>query len=391
MNIQIVGWALIHSLWQGALIAGLYWGLLRVFRRTAPRIRYVGGLVALAALMAAPVVTYRQTAELWTGHRSWVMAEARGILDGRAGIPVPSDGDALKAELLRRSRSVLPASERVDRVVRSVTELTGPLAVFWLLGVMLVGGRLVLELRKTNALARSGTGDPRWRDAARRMAGRMGVSNVARVRFTEGVDCPALVGWRWPAILVPHSARGLADQDMDAVLAHELAHVRRHDYLVNLLQGIAEAILFLNPAVWWISAQIREERECACDQSAIATTEAPGRYLNTLVLLESGRPPTRRAVALNAGPLLRRARRVHETARDRRTVAWSAAAAFLLAIGIAGAAVPAEGARAAARLTATSMARQDLEGMRVVLRTIALPGPAVPALSCPPRSDRRDA
>jgi hypothetical protein len=135
---------------------------------------------------------------------------------------------------------------------------------------------------------------------------------------------------------------GLAPEQVEALLTHELAHVRRHDYLVNVLQGIAESLLFYHPAVWWISHQIRTEREHCCDDLAVAASGDVLVYARALAELESMRPAHfKAALSANDGSLLRRIQRLADPVAAHRPAGWGVAWSLgaLLLLGIAGVAV----------------------------------------------------
>jgi hypothetical protein len=135
---------------------------------------------------------------------------------------------------------------------------------------------------------------------------------------------------------------GLAPEQVEALLAHELAHVRRHDYLVNVLQGIAESLLFYHPAVWWISNQIRAEREHCCDDLAVRASGDVLVYARALAELESMRPAHfKAALSANDGSLLRRIQRLADPVAAHRPAGWGVAWSLgaLLLLGIAGVAV----------------------------------------------------
>jgi hypothetical protein len=134
---------------------------------------------------------------------------------------------------------------------------------------------------------------------------------VRVVEFTA-VDVPAVLGWVRPVIILPVAAIAqLSPTQVEAVLAHELAHVRRHDYLVNLLQRVAEAVLFYHPAIWWISARVREEREHCCDDLAIEICGDRDDYATALAELESRRTTAPvLGLAATDGLLLSRVRRI---------------------------------------------------------------------------------
>jgi beta-lactamase regulating signal transducer with metallopeptidase domain len=131
------------------------------------------------------------------------------------------------------------------------------------------------------------------------------------LRVSAMVQSPVVIGaWR-PLVLVPVGMlTGLPAAQVEALLMHELAHIRRHDYLVNLLQSVAEALLFYHPAVWWVSSQIRKERECCCDDAAVAVSGDVMEYVNALAELASSRPMRLAAVAANGGSLADRIARL---------------------------------------------------------------------------------
>src|SRR6185295_5988417 len=126
------------------------------------------------------------------------------------------------------------------------------------------------------------------------------------------VQAPTVVGWLRPVVLVPVGAlAGLPADQVEALLLHELAHIRRHDYLVNILQSVAEALLFYHPAVWWVSGHIRTERELCCDDAAVSASGDALTYARALAQLESYRPAhLSSAVAANGGRLAGRIARL---------------------------------------------------------------------------------
>jgi uncharacterized protein (TIGR03435 family) len=126
------------------------------------------------------------------------------------------------------------------------------------------------------------------------------------------VDAPTVAGWLRPVVLAPVGVlTGLPAGQLEALLLHELAHIRRQDYLVNILQSVAEALLFYHPAVWWVSGHIRTERELCCDDVVVAVFGDPLTYARALAQLESWRPAhLSAAVAANGGSLADRIARL---------------------------------------------------------------------------------
>ena len=146
---------------------------------------------------------------------------------------------------------------------------------------------------------------------------------------------PTVIGWLKPVVLLPASAlAGLAPNQMEAILAHELAHIRRHDYIVNLLQTVVETLLFYHPAVWWLSRRIRAERENCCDDLAVSLCGDPVAYAAALAELEGLRSTTGELVlAATGGSLLQRVRRLLGVPTHAgRAPGWLAAGLALLVV-----------------------------------------------------------
>jgi beta-lactamase regulating signal transducer with metallopeptidase domain len=139
----------------------------------------------------------------------------------------------------------------------------------------------------------------------------MGLARGVKILRSRRIEVPTVIGWLEPVILVPASAiGGLSPQQLRTILAHELAHIRRHDFAVNLVQTAVETLLFFHPAVWWISRQVRIEREHCCDDEAVALCGDPVDYARALATMEELRLGPVPAVAANGGSLSGRIRRL---------------------------------------------------------------------------------
>jgi hypothetical protein len=175
---------------------------------------------------------------------------------------------------------------------------------------------------------------PRAAESCRRLAYRLGLPAAAHVVESALVDVPTAVGWLRPAILLPIAAlASLTPAQVEAILAHELAHIRRHDYALNVLQTIAETLLFYHPAIWWVSNRIRAEREHCCDEIAVAVCGDPISYARALAELESLRTiPTAMALAATGGSLLDRVRRILRVPipEEPRSRSWAVTLALTL-------------------------------------------------------------
>jgi hypothetical protein len=184
-------------------------------------------------------------------------------------------------------------------------------AVFWLrlLGGWVLAGRLRSRLVYPR-LVRPAPCE--WQQALDRLKTRIRVGRPVRLLVSSLVQAPAVVGWLRPVVLVPVGAlAGLPPEQVEALLLHELAHIRRHDYLVNIVQSVVEVLLFYHPAVWWVSGQIRAERELCCDDLAVCVNGDALTYARALAERESARPAHFTAViAATGGSLAHRIARL---------------------------------------------------------------------------------
>ena len=200
-----------------------------------------------------------------------------------------------------------------------------------------------LAVHGPSAIRASQPAPAEWQQSLERIAARVGASRPVRLLVSSLVEVPVVIGWLRPVILVPvGSLTGLPVEHVTALLAHELAHIRRHDYLASILQSIAEAVLFYHPAVWWVSQQIRAERELCCDDLAVAASGDVLTYARALAELESQRPPRLRpALAANGGSLVNRVRRLIEPSQPVPNnlpgpgAAWAMSLLWLACVGVA--------------------------------------------------------
>ena len=312
--IEITGWTLLHFVWQGALLGLTIASVVWLCRRRSANARYAVASGGLLTLLAAPVVT---AAVLW---------QAAGAVE-----PLRPADRAAAREMGNRSPGghALVARDSLGAVhARLAAALPGIVAV-WLAGVSLLLVRMGGGLWRVHRLHEAGLAAPasRWQATAARLASRLGLVDAVRVVESRLVGTPTVVGWMRPIVLLPVAAlANLTPAQVEAILAHELAHVRRHDYLVNLLQSFGETVLFFHPAVWWVSGRIRAEREHCCDDVALLVSGDRVGYASALAALEEWRggeaapalgapTPARRARAADSGPAVRRPAALRQAVR----------------------------------------------------------------------------
>lgn len=299
--VQAVGWALFHSAWQLLVIAALLWGTLALLRSSTALTRY---WVSVAALLCGAILPVLTTLGVLArlGEPGARATGLSGALPWVSWLPA-ADTQSGAAGALATGGLL---SERVAAILPTLT-------VLWLVVVTVLSARLVMGWTSVQRLRRQRTRRLPTHLTRRfyRVARGLGVRGV---RFLESraVDVPMVVGWLSPIVLIPAAVvLRLSPQELESVVAHELAHVRRRDYLVNLIQTVVETVLFFHPAVWWISKRIREERECCCDDTAVSTCGDALAYARALTELESLRAGLPRlALGATGGVLLERVRRL---------------------------------------------------------------------------------
>jgi beta-lactamase regulating signal transducer with metallopeptidase domain len=307
---RVIGWAVVHSLWQVSLIALILALVLRALRGRSANLRYAAGCAALAVAVIAPVVTaFRMEAPA----RVTLIASPAAL----QGEPVTLSKlvVAAVADYGVSAASSAAAGGRVwlGMQAEALTPFLPAVALCWLAGVAIFSLRLAREWRAMRLLATTGTSAPaaRLTAATGRLAGRLGIRRGVTLLESRLVTVPTVVGWFRPVILVPLSAlTGLTPGQFEAIMAHELAHIRRHDAGVNMLQALVETLLFYHPAVWWISRQVRVEREHCCDDLAVGLCGDPVAYARALTSLEAMRDDSAFALAASGGSLLSRIRRI---------------------------------------------------------------------------------
>jgi beta-lactamase regulating signal transducer with metallopeptidase domain/peptidoglycan/xylan/chitin deacetylase (PgdA/CDA1 family) len=327
---QLLGWTLLHFVWQGALVALAYASLSLSLRRSTANVRYLVACASMLLMLALPVATFFQlnsnlaaAAAAADRERHTAPALAQPVRNN-AGAAESGAQPRLYPNLLDLRDDMGGASAPLQRwAMDRFTSAVPWLVLVWLAGALalalrLLGGWVLTErLRREPAtpLARD------WRETLARLARQLRVSRPIRLCESALVEVPTVIGWLRPVILVPASAlTGLSAPQLEALLAHELAHIRRHDYLVNLLQSVLEIVLFYHPAVWWLSGRVRIEREHACDDLAVRATGdvlVYARALTTLETLRRQQPQGANArtlvVAANGGSLMQRIQRLIKT------------------------------------------------------------------------------
>jgi beta-lactamase regulating signal transducer with metallopeptidase domain len=292
-SMQALGWTLVHFCWQAAAIALLYRILDLAFSRSRSSFRYALALAAMMSMFVAALVTF--------GYEELRLADASDALAASsliAGRSVQNPG-----------HSVLPAAISSSSVVRfdatidfasgfgrfapvSLVRLMPWIDAMWLAGVLILslrtlGGWMLIRRLRLSALVEVPDSVGVTFD---RLLRRMGIRRRVDLFICERISGPLAMGIFRSVILLPVSTiTHLTPDQLEVVLAHELAHIRRGDYLWNMLQTVVETLFFFHPAVWWLGGQLRQQRELCCDDVALSCCADPVVYATALLRLEEQR------------------------------------------------------------------------------------------------------
>ena len=322
--VHALGWTLLHLCWQGTLVAAGLWCVLGVLGGRSSRARYAAACLALGLMIALPLATF--------AHLASVEYRMRAAFDGPAVAIDPGMVVRVGAGEL-----TVPWPERIAVALDHALPW---MMMAWFAGVVLFVARLNVGLmvaRRMRLVATTAVPAELQQafDALRR---RLGVARAVRLMHSALVQAPTVIGWLRPVVLVPASClTGLSTMQIEAVLAHELAHIRRHDYLVSVMQSVIETLLFYHPAVWWVSRQVRRERECCCDEMAVAVGGDRLAYARALSVLAERRSYSPEfALGANGGVLKMRIKRLLGCKEDSAVSQFAAFTVLALIVALAG-------------------------------------------------------
>ncbi len=319
--VSALGWALLDFVWQGVVIGFATALVLRLLRDAGPQARYLVAVGAMALCLMLPVAQVgvamiADAAPIAAAHVATVANDSIAV--GKVTFAVPH------AAWPQRLREQLPW-----------------LVTAWALGAALLTLRIALGLAWVRRVGRSSPdiADAVWQARLNQLAIRFGLTRPIGLRVSSDIDSPVAAGWWRPIVLVPAALVARMPPDLlEALLAHELAHIRRHDYLVNLAQSAVEALLFYHPVTWWLSRRIRVEREQIADDLAAHVLGEPRRL--ALALQELDRlqfSPSNLALAANGGHLMSRIQRLirpHGRATTWNSLTWRLALPILALLAV---------------------------------------------------------
>ncbi|WP_126248842.1 M56 family metallopeptidase [Chitinophaga rhizosphaerae] len=303
--IQAFGWTILHSFWQGCCVFLSLRIVLWLWPQAGPSIKYHLSFLSLTgiagwfgATFATQLGSIREASETMAAVNGGMSALPAHVPMAFASAPAPAEG--LKA--------ALPGMEAYFPLLVGI----------YVVGVTVMTIRLCIDLAQLKTLRRQGLTQlgAVWEEHLAALARKMGIGKKVGLFISRHLQVPVMIGFMKPVILLPTAmVNNLSPEQLEAILLHELAHIKRNDYLLNIFQSIVETILFFNPFVWWISRNIRLEREHCCDDLVLASTVQPMHYAKALVALEEFRltvNPMAMAAAHDRQHLFHRIKRIME-------------------------------------------------------------------------------
>jgi beta-lactamase regulating signal transducer with metallopeptidase domain/peptidoglycan/xylan/chitin deacetylase (PgdA/CDA1 family) len=342
--IDRLGWTLAHSLWQLALISAALFLVLRLVPRNIANARYAISVGALVLSVLVPIVTFLQIstrsdhADLSTTAARFVGYDDRRLSSDRTEIFPPTFDVGREVNNDDQSNTLFSIHAVTDLLQKTLPSLF-PIAIsVWIIGIALFSLRLFGGLWTLGRYKRSGATpeDGEWQTLLAALAKTLKVDRSVTLVRSDLLATPIAVGIIKPMIIIPTSVfLQMPPAQLETIIAHELIHIRRYDCLINAFQSFAEIVLFYHPAVWWISAEIRREREYSADAAVLKVASDRLAYATALADLEelrhsAGMTVPSNAMAANGGRLMQRITRIlnKKTEISRASSAWSAGMAF---------------------------------------------------------------
>ncbi|SIN97649.1 M56 family metallopeptidase [Chitinophaga niabensis] len=322
--IRAFGWTLLHSFWQAFFVYACLRIVLRIWPMASAAIKYHLSFLSLAGIAGWFLVTFynqldaiREAQKIQEMAMTWDTATIAAAMEQ---LPKQSSG----------LQTMLPGMESYFPLLVAV----------YIVGVTLMTIKLCLDLAQLRQMRQEGISamGRTWDEHLLKLAVNMGVTRKVQLFISQHLQVPVMIGFLKPVILLPAAmVSNLSPEQLEAILLHELAHIKRNDYLLNIFQSIVETILFFNPFVWWISKNIRLEREHCCDDLVIAGTVQPLHYAKALVALEEYRltaNPMAMAAADDKHHLLHRIKRIMEMKTKNLNYSQRVLALLIIVVGL---------------------------------------------------------
>jgi bla regulator protein blaR1 len=320
-----LGWTVVHSLWQGVIVAALLVFVLYFLRHKKAKTRYQVSVTALFLMFGVSVFTFVSIIE---------SVNRGGQID---------ENMALILRGIVSSQSIDNQSF-MQSVLQFFSQNLSFIVLIWLVGIAffalrMMGGLMYVEILKTRHLTPLSID---WQSKMNLYKNQLAIPQKVQLLESALITIPMTIGWLKPLILLPIGAvNGMSTQQVEAIIAHELAHIAGRDYLLNIVQTTIEILFYYHPAVWFISANIRMERENRCDDVAVALCGNSLTYAKALLAIQEMQHQNIRTYGLamtfstnRKGLLLNRIKRILNQPQNRNNIMEKLFATALLVIAV---------------------------------------------------------
>jgi uncharacterized protein YjbI with pentapeptide repeats/beta-lactamase regulating signal transducer with metallopeptidase domain len=332
--IEVLGLTIVHSLWQGALIAIFLGILMLATNKFTSSTRYIMAITASLFMLICPVYTFIKNYNPETKYK-YTTAVAKSS----------DSGTLYESQKTQEAEGNIIADKNVfslnPQQFKSYFYRHFPLIVtIWLLGILAFTLKFIGGLAYTQRLKyyRISGISAEWQEKFKKLCIKLNIKKTVKIYESALAKVPMVIGLIKPVILLPVSAfTGLSPKQLESIIVHELAHIIRRDYLVNLLQSIVEILFFYHPAVWWINGVIRTERENCCDDIAIEQTGDSVNYAKALANIQEQlllKENLAMAIATNKNKLLKRIKRLLNQPKMKTNFIEGFTASCIIFLGI---------------------------------------------------------
>ena len=269
-----LGWTLLHSLWQGLAILLIVFAGLRFIPAIYSRLRYAVACGGLLLFMLASFFTF-----IYLKSQQFTPVSIQAIVNH--GIEIKQD-PGVELSSLARVLSLISSTIQMNMPWILTTWIAG----FLFFAIRLAGGAFYTYNLRSAAVPI----DNEWSDHIQAISKKLGIQRLIALAESGAISTPVVIGYFKPVILIPVGMlTGLTTEQLETIFLHELAHIKRHDYLINFLQSVIETIFFFNPFIWSLSNLIRREREYCCDDLVVTQHGGARAYAQALVQLSEVR------------------------------------------------------------------------------------------------------
>ena len=291
-TVEALGWTLLHSIWQGAVFALLLVFILIALRSYTAQSRYVVSVGLLCAFFFTVSASfYQKYQEVNHQYEMTALVNSQGndqvltTINSPTTAIIASNADPSQLQV----NNQVVANDQASWITsfKAYYENHLPLLVtIWFMGILFLQLRFLGQLAYVQRLKHYGTQlfPTSWSNKIEELEGKLRIQKKVAYLTSLRIESPMVIGWLKPVVLLPQQLfNSLSETEIYAVLAHELAHIRREDFIVNLVQTLLCNIFFFHPGVWWMSNRIDDEREHCCDDLAVAATGPATSYAKTLI------------------------------------------------------------------------------------------------------------